>query len=206
MNTPQSTHNQPLSDTSHHTRAKRFWGVVALTGCFIVTILLLFGIAQVVRGQATVDSIALAEPDRGEQAETSTWTEENTPAVRLPVSSVAWQTNFGLQSALTLRLSSVDAKAQTMQNLIALANQYGKALDLSAAVPALVNVYAWETNERLQVMALSALHAIGDEKGMERILTLFTDPYFRHQRISPRLRHMTHAALSEYVRGRAQKQ
>lgn len=185
------------SDAPYSTRAKRLWGIVALAGCFIATLLILMGIANVVRGQSTTDSLALLLEDPVEDVTARRAPDAAT--VRLPVSSAAWQTYFGAQSALLLRMPSTSTKAQTMQNLILFANLYGSVLDLSDAVPALVTIYERETDDRLQTMALAAIHAIGDEEGMERILQLFADSYFRRQRISPRLRHMTHAALAEYI-------
>jgi len=201
MHVSPSTFDQS-SSTSRSTRRKRLWGVAALVGCFVVTLLLLVGVSNLVRGQTATDSLALLPPTPTE--DTAERNAKGRSAVRLPVSSAAWRTYIGAQSALLLRMPSTSTKAQTMQNLITFANLYGPALDLSDAVPALVTIYERETDDRLQTMALAALHAIGDEGGMKRVLQLFADPYFRHQRISPRLRHMTHAALAEYIQEREQ--
>jgi hypothetical protein len=95
-------------------------------------------------------------------------------------------------------MSSPSAKAQTLQNLIMLADRYGSALDLSGAVPMVLHVYAWDRDERLRTMAVAALHAIGDGEGMERMLERFAELHFRRG-LSPRLQHITHATLAEYV-------
>lgn len=206
MNAPPSTFDRPSSRPSRSTRARRLFGVAALTGCFVVTLFLLLGIGRIVQAQSTADTLALVTPNSAEESEAVANEEERGTAVRLPVSSAVWQQNFGKQSALSLRMPSAFAKSQTMQNLIIFANRYGDALDLSDAVPALVSIYERDADDRLQIMALAALHAIGDAEGMERVLELFADPYFRHQRISPRLRHMTHIALAEYLQEREQNQ
>lgn len=180
---------------------KRALGVGALIAYFSVMMLLILGITHAVQGQPTNDSLAYADSSPVEPSNTPA--ERASGAVRMPLnSSAVWRENFGRQSAISLRMSGTAAKGNALQNLIIFAAHHGDGIDLSDAVPALLAIYEWDSNDRFQTMALAALHAIGDEEGMERVLELFADPYFRHQRISPRLRHITHAALADYLQAR----
>lgn len=194
--TPDPTSTLHETAAKHRARADQARGVAALAGCFAVMILIIWGVASIAQAQSASDSLALGPTPATAASESAVEGEET--AVRFPVSAAAWRNNIGKQSAIALRMPGTAAKEQTLRNLILFANRYGEALDLSDAVPMVVHVYAHNRNEDLRTMALAALHAIGDAKGMERVLRLFADPLFRH-RLSPRLRHITHAALAEYI-------
>jgi hypothetical protein len=198
MNTSPSTFDPQSAISKHSARAKQARGVAALAGCFIVMILIILGVANIVQAQSASDSRMVADANPTVASTSVTGDEAASTAVRLPISSTAWRDNIGKQSAAALQMSSPSAKAQTLQNLIMLADRYGSALDLSGAVPMVLHVYAWDRDERLRTMAVAALHAIGDGEGMERMLERFAELHFRRG-LSPRLQHITHATLAEYV-------
>lgn len=198
MNTPPPTFDPQSAISKHSARAKQARGVAALAGCFIVMILIILGVANIVQAQPASSHLTLADANPTAASISVTGEEVASTAVRLPTSSTAWRDNIGKQSAAALQMPSTSAKAQTLQNLIMLADRYGSALDLSSAVPMVLRVYEWDRDERLRTMAVAALHAIGDAEGMGHMLERFAEPHFRRD-LSPRLQYITHAMLTEYI-------
>jgi hypothetical protein len=197
MNTSPPTFDPQSAISKHSARAKQARGVAALAGCFIVMILIILGVANIVQAQSASDRLMLADANAAAVSASVTGENAASIAVRLPVSSTAWRDNIGNQSAATLQMPNTSAKAQTLQNLIMLADRYDSALDFSSAVPMVLRVYEWDRDERLRTMAVAALHAIGDGDGMERMLERFAEPRFRRS-LSPRLQYITHATLAAY--------
>lgn len=81
-----------------------------------------------------------------------------------------------------------------LQNVIFFAQMHGKRLELKPAVPYLLELYRSADKEGTRIMALAALHAIGNRAAMD---DLRQGVAFES---SPRVKKLTVAALSEYYR------
>jgi len=81
-----------------------------------------------------------------------------------------------------------------LQNVIFFAEVHGKRLNLKPAVPYLLAVYRDDEREGTRIMALAALHAIGNRAAMDDL----RDGIAREH--SPRVKRLTVAALSAYYR------
>ena len=77
-----------------------------------------------------------------------------------------WKENVVRQLTFSLESNSPGIRAETIQVVIDLANQVE---DLEPVVPALLGIYEWDTETSHRMLALAALHAIGNEKGLERV-------------------------------------
>lgn len=94
-------------------------------------------------------------------------------------------------------LGSLDKPAEAidqtaLQNVIYFATHHADKLRLDRTVPTLIDIYREHTDERYRMLALSALHAVGDEEGMAQLYRLSDDE------ASDRLRRMTVAVLNDY--------
>ncbi len=88
--------------------------------------------------------------------------------------------------------SDAQVKEQALQNIIFFATHYGKDVDFKRATSELYAIYRFDKNEAHRIMALAAIHAIGNENTM-RLLS----QHVRWER-SPRVRRLTKAALVDY--------
>jgi len=104
-----------------------------------------------------------------------------------------WAQNLGEQLA-TLLDSPVEAnKQEGLQHCLHFAALYSDEIDLSAAVPKLLEIYDKDPVEGYRIMALSALHEIGDQESMFALLEQVA------QETSPRVRRLTLATLASYA-------
>jgi hypothetical protein len=110
----------------------------------------------------------------------------------------AWRTNFGEQAAHLLRSGSEATRSMMLQNVVHLAASDPSEIDLSAAAPALLDIYARSPNEGHRFMAATALHGIAKQNNMvvpmmETLGELLTDER------SPRVREHTLNVLVDYA-------
>ena len=82
--------------------------------------------------------------------------------------SETWMANIGVQLATQLDSESRAVKSQAIQKIHYFA-LYQTAIDLSTTVPALVGVYKNDPDRKLRLAAVAALHAIGDDAGMQAV-------------------------------------
>jgi hypothetical protein len=83
-------------------------------------------------------------------------------------------------------------RVQALQQIIFLSTVHGDEYDFSAAVPRILDFYENGEDEAFRIMALSALHAIGDAGAMRRLQARVADEP------SKRVRLLTLAALKAY--------
>lgn len=110
------------------------------------------------------------------------------------ITSPSWTANFAQQTALQLRSKNKAIREQALINIITIANHpQHQNVDLSPVVNALSRVYEESRIEEQQMMALVALHVIGDEASMNYLAEL-------SQRLerSDRVRRLTQAILRDY--------
>lgn len=110
-----------------------------------------------------------------------------------PVS--VWRTNLSRQLSSVLRSRIDQVRITGLQTVIVLANQHKGEHDLTGVVPALLKIYEYEHDQRIRLMALSALHAIEDESGMQYVAKLLL------KERSPRMRqHARNAVADHYLK------
>lgn len=76
-----------------------------------------------------------------------------------------WTMTIGRQLADGIQSEAPRVRARAIQATHNYA-RFGPTVDLSATVPALVDVYRSDPDPRYRVAAVAALHAIGNEEGM----------------------------------------
>ncbi len=103
----------------------------------------------------------------------------------------AWN-HFVQDQARLLGSSDRHLKEQALQNVIFVAKVYSDKVDLSPTVPGLLDIYRFDRNEDHRIMALSALHPIGNKEAME-----FLRRHVREVK-SDRVRTLTCAVLAEF--------
>ena len=84
-------------------------------------------------------------------------------------------------------------KLGTLQHINFFAAYYKDQVDLSEAVPSLIDIYETDDHEGLRILALTSLNAIGDRS----IMVYLSETVQRES--SPRVRALTLAALADYV-------
>lgn len=102
-----------------------------------------------------------------------------------------------LASELVLAVASPEGgevSESALQNVIFFAQMHGKRLHLKPAVPHLLELYRSAEQEGTRIMALAALHAIGNRAAMDDLRQGVA------YETSPRVKKLTVAALSEYYR------
>ncbi len=104
-----------------------------------------------------------------------------------------------LSQQLTLSLDSPIAqiKQETLQHVNFFATYHNDKIDLTEAVTKLIGIYEDDTEEGFRILALTSLHALGDRS----VMRYLSDVVRTEQ--SPRVRHLTLAALADYNARRA---
>lgn len=110
--------------------------------------------------------------------------------------SPAWWNALGRQLTLLVDrpVEQVDAKA--LQNIIYFATHFGEQVQLNDAAPLLVTLYRQHGRAEMRLMALAALHAIGDA---ETMATLYQH-LRKGQEEDDRVRRLTVAAVNDHYR------
>lgn len=111
--------------------------------------------------------VARAQADKPAEAEAALEAAASAPTNALGLISPVWRTHFGEQAARTLREGSPAAKEKILRDLIVVANLDQNGIDLSAAVPLLMDVFEESSSEKRRLMALHALGAIGTDHASE---------------------------------------
>lgn len=106
---------------------------------------------------------------------------------------VAWQ-NLGIELTLALDAEAPATRQQTLQFITFFATNYHDKLDLTRALPRLLRIYEYDAEENARIMALTALHAIGEETSMGYLRELV------RKEQSPRVRRLALAALADFDR------
>lgn len=112
---------------------------------------------------------------------------------------------LGDRLTAALRWPRGDAWEEAAVQVIYLARYYGDRIDLDRASSRLLDVYLLGRHEPERILALAALHAIGNRFAMEHLLQRM----WLRQEHSPRVRRLTLAALADHYgvrddRGRAE--
>ncbi len=103
-----------------------------------------------------------------------------------------WSTFIGSQLAQSLDSPVAQIRNKALEQVIMLARSYGKELDLSAAVPGLLEIYTENPDEQFRLAEITGLHAIGDEGGLQQMrlgLTRQPSKLVQHVAISALLDH-----------------
>lgn len=79
-----------------------------------------------------------------------------------------WSQFIGKRLAASLVSPNPEIKAIAMQQITYFA-QFAPALDLTETVSPLLKVYKSDDDEQYRVASVAALHAVGDERGMQQI-------------------------------------
>lgn len=108
-----------------------------------------------------------------------------------PAEPTAWTTFIGQQLAESLESPLAGIRVGALENITALAREFGDEIDLKPVVPVLVDVFANDPDERCRLAAAAGLHAIGDDDGFFRMR--------RHivSQESKRVQHVALAALMD---------
>lgn len=106
--------------------------------------------------------------------------------------SEAWFNEVEQGYAATLKDTEAPGRVKTMQEIIFIARHFSDKVQFTEVISPLLNIYIFDKNEGHRLMALSALHTIGDGYGMQRLRELAKDEP------SERVRRLTHRALADY--------
>ena len=104
-----------------------------------------------------------------------------------PKSSSWWnllgrQLTFSLDQGLAQGYEAI--KVEHLQNLLFTAYNYGDQVDLSDAVPVLLEIYQYHETEAIRIMAVAALDAIGDQEALKSLKSMVDqEPSERLRRI-----------------------
>lgn len=101
-------------------------------------------------------------------------------------------TMLGYQLAESLESPIDQIKEQSLQHITFFATNYSNKVDLDIAVPELLKIYESD-KEDYRILALTALHAIGNTEAMAFLSDSVQDEQ------STRVRELTLAALAEYA-------
>ncbi|HMB92354.1 MAG TPA: hypothetical protein VKP65_15990 [Rhodothermales bacterium] len=93
-----------------------------------------------------------------------------------------------------LKSSNEAYKGRALQNIVFFALYYPEQVDFTRAIPRLLEIYRSDENEGYRIIALVAVHAIGNRKAMDQIR--------RHvsQERSERVRRHTLLALADFYK------
>lgn len=111
---------------------------------------------------------------------------------RVPV----WAQHLGEQLDTELASPSEDVRRAALQHTAYFASFYGDALDLTATLPELLEIYRSADDEQSRLLAVAALHAIGDESAMQELRNSVDLDFDGGDRM--RLQFVTMAALADY--------
>lgn len=93
-----------------------------------------------------------------------------------------------------LEYDIANIRVQALQHIIYLSTNHGDDYDFALAVPRIMEIYESQADEAYRVMALVALHAIGDPGSMEHLQErVETEP-------SKRVRWLTQMVLKDYYK------
>lgn len=103
-----------------------------------------------------------------------------------------WWSNLNQQLNTSMDSPVEAILTQTMQHIVFFGTYHRDKVNFNPTVPKLLYLYEYHSDEAMRTLALAALHAVGDEIAMERLMFLVEDEP------SERLRMLTRRALSDY--------
>ncbi len=106
----------------------------------------------------------------------------------------AWWNALGRQLTRMVDMPVTHVDARSLQNIVFFATNHGDRVDLGDASPRLLEVYSKHPDTRYRMLALAALHAIGDTSYLQKAFRIA-----RHED-SERIRKMARAALADLHR------
>ena len=106
--------------------------------------------------------------------------------------SATWWNALGRQLTLSVDVPYEQVQETALQNIIFFATHHGTKVKLGDAAPALLAVYQHHDQVSFRIMALAALHAIGDEDAMQTLNRIVAEE------ASAKVRHVTVAALYDH--------
>ena len=106
--------------------------------------------------------------------------------------STTWWDALGRQLELQLDQPYSEVNSVTLQNIVFFATHHRDKVKLDDAAPRLLEIYLHHEQEEYRVMALAALHAIGERETMRKLTQVYED------QPSERLRRITLAALNDH--------
>ena len=109
-----------------------------------------------------------------------------------PERPAVWSLFIGQQLAQSLESPSADIRTKALEHIILLARSFGDELDLTDAVPALLSIYNEDADERCRLAAVTGLHAIADEGGLQQARLGIA------KQASKRVQHAALAVLMDY--------
>jgi HEAT repeat protein len=86
-----------------------------------------------------------------------------------PTQSERWSERVGEQFAQTLKTSSEQHRIEAMRLLVELKYQYGAEVEVREAVAPLLRIVEEGASETEQILAVTALHEIGDEEALRAL-------------------------------------
>ena len=108
----------------------------------------------------------------------------------------AWWNALGRQLTLVIDKPVEDVDPKALQNIIYFATHFGERVQLRDATPQLLEIYRKHERVEFRMLALSALHAIGDAHAMEKLQRLV------REEPPGRVRKLTVAALAAHYQKR----
>jgi len=105
----------------------------------------------------------------------------------------SWWKTFNMQMLDTFNKPYEEIDEATLQNAIYFGTHFKDKVDLTLASPKLLQVYRKHAKVEYRIMALAAIHAIGDAETMKQLPRLA----WRQQ---PVVKRMTRAAVADYER------
>lgn len=115
----------------------------------------------------------------------------------MPKVSDDWIAHVDQQFATSLQSPIAAIREQTLQDVIYIAQFHGDTVTFKKVVSPLLNIYLFDKDDRYRIMAIAALHAVGDAYGMQRLREEVSGVRSR------RVRQLTLALLADYDRSRA---
>ena len=109
--------------------------------------------------------------------------------------SETWFNTVDVGYATAIDNGNTANREKAIQDVIFIATQYQDKVAFRKVVSPLLNVYIFDKNKNRRLMALSALHAIGDNYGMQRLRELVNDEP------SEQVRRLTRRALNDFYHG-----
>ncbi|MDX1546433.1 MAG: hypothetical protein R3247_05565 [Rhodothermales bacterium] len=105
-----------------------------------------------------------------------------------------WVEHLGEQLSQELDSPAEAIRHQALQHIAYFASFYGDRLDLKPVLPHLIEIYTQDDSEQCRLLAVAAIHAIGDNTAMQevrRLNGLLEEPSMRVQLV-------TLAALADF--------
>ena len=106
--------------------------------------------------------------------------------------SAAWWNALGRQLTLSVDVPYDQVEETALQNIIFFTTHYGEKVNLNDAALLLLDIYQRHDHLAFRMMALAALHAIGDAGAMQKLNQIVKEEQ------SDRVRHITIAALHDH--------